>query len=63
MSVVDQHRHWALLGVSREQAERGCADREALLRWTGPERERALKGHRLRLRDPLNHRQSGADEL
>ena len=63
VGVVDEHGHRSLLGVGREQAERGRADREPLLRGAAPESKRAFQRDRLRLRDPVEHDERRAEKL
>ncbi len=63
VGVIDHHHQRRILGVGREQAERGGADREPFLPGSGPQRQRALHRGRLGPRDLPQHRQRRADQL
>jgi SAM-dependent methyltransferase len=61
--VVDEHGEGSLLGVRRQQAQRGCSDGEPVLRGGRAERQRPLERRGLRAGDPLQCTQSRPQEL
>ncbi len=63
VGVVDQQQQRPGVGVGRQQAERGRADREAFLGRARAQGERPLERDRLRLRYLFEPGQGGPDQL
>ena len=63
MGVVDQQHDRRLVRVGGEQAQRGRADREPVLRGRRPERQRTGERRGLRRRDAVERAERGAQQL